>query len=83
MKAVPTRPMAPKPYTPSLFDRSVGFFAGLLLTVIVGGGAYGWVSNIIKLTGSSFDPLGGVVVVRAIGIPIVPLGIVMGYVPIH
>jgi len=54
---------------------------GLLLAAIVGGGTYGWVSNIVKLTGSSFDPVGGVVVVRAIGIPIVPLGIVMGYVP--
>lgn len=81
MKAVSARSMAPKPWTPSLLDRSVGFFVGLLLAAIVGGGAYGWVSNIVKLAGSSFDPLGGVVVVRAIGIPIVPLGIVMGYVP--
>jgi len=53
-----------------------------LQALIVAAGAYGWATNLDKaLFHSSFDPPGGVVVVRLIGIPVVPLGIVMGYVP--
>jgi hypothetical protein len=51
-----------------------------LQALVVAAGAYGWVTNVDKvLFHSSFDPPGGVVVIRAIGIPVVPLGIVMGY----
>ena len=78
MKAPSFHPMARGPL---IIFRLQSIGVGLLFAVIVGASSYGWVSNIIKLAGSSFDPLGGVVVIRAIGIPIVPLGIVMGYVP--
>jgi len=78
MKAKSFHPMA---RSPSIIFRLQSIGVGLLFAVIVGASFYGWTSNIIKLAGSSFDPLGGVVVIRAIGIPIAPLGIVMGYVP--
>ena len=78
MKAPSFHPMA---RSPSIVFRLQSIGVGLLFAAIVGASSYGWVSNIIKLAGSSFDPLGGVVVIRAIGIPVVPLGIVMGYVP--
>lgn len=42
-------------------------------------GIGGWVANIIKLTGMSFDPLTGMVVARVIGIFFAPLGAILGY----
>jgi len=78
MKAQSFHPMA---RSPSIIFRLQSIGVGLLFAAIVGASSYGWISNIIKLAGSSFDPLGGVVVIRAIGIPFIPLGIVMGYVP--
>jgi hypothetical protein len=67
---------------PSIIFRLQSIGVGLLYAAIVGVGSYGWVSNIIKLAGSSFDPLLDIKMgFRAIGIPFIPLGIVMGYVP--
>ena len=43
------------------------------------GGSYGWVMNIVKVFGSSFDPIAGQVVLRVVGIFVPPLGAVMGY----
>ena len=40
---------------------------------------YGWVHNIYLLWHSSFTPLTGQVVIRAVGVFLAPLGIVMGY----
>ena len=48
-----------------------------VLLVLVGGG--GWIANIVKLVGSNFDPLTGMVVARAIGIFVAPLGAVLGF----
>lgn len=56
-------------------------------TAILGGVAWlallaaavGWVLNIIALTHSSFDPVTGMVVLRAFGVVIAPLGAVLGY----
>lgn len=45
----------------------------LIFTVI------GWISNIIKLVGSSFDPITGMAVARIIGVFVAPLGAVLGY----
>lgn len=49
----------------------------IVLQVLVGGG--GWIANIVKLVGSNFDPLTGMVVARAIGIFVAPLGAVLGF----
>jgi hypothetical protein len=43
-------------------------------------GAYGWVSNIIKLADTVNDTVTGLVIVRAIGIIVPPLGAVMGFI---
>lgn len=40
---------------------------------------FGWGLNIVKLAGTSFDPLTGLAVLRAIGVIIPPLGAVLGY----
>lgn len=42
-------------------------------------GLGGWIANIVKLIGSGFDPLTGMVVARAIGIFVAPLGAVLGF----
>ena len=39
----------------------------------------GWVANIVKLVGMDFGAITGLLIVRAIGIFIAPLGAVMGY----
>ena len=39
----------------------------------------GWISNIIKLAQSGFDPLTGMVVLRAIGVFIAPIGSILGF----
>lgn len=49
----------------------------IVLLVLVGGG--GWIANIVKLVGSNFDPLTGMVIARAIGIFVAPLGAVLGF----
>ena len=57
-----------------------GFAAVHLVVLLVGlAGVVGWVTNIVKLFGSSFDPITGEVVLRAVGIFIAPLGAVMGF----
>jgi hypothetical protein len=61
-------------------DMSLGYAAFILLStfLVVCLGLYGWVSNIVSLfhaTGFS-----GAVVLRIIGVFMVPLGIVLGYV---
>lgn len=49
----------------------------IVVLVLVGGG--GWIANIVKLVGSNFDPLTGMVVARAVGIFVAPLGAVLGF----
>lgn len=51
-----------------------------LMTVILAlAGVGGWIANIVKLVGSNFEPLTVMVVARAIGIFVAPLGAVLGY----
>ena len=50
------------------------------LLFLVGGGI-GWARNIIAVTQSDFASINGEIVVRVIGIPVVPIGAVMGWVP--
>jgi hypothetical protein len=49
----------------------------IVVLVLVGGG--GWIANIVKLVDSNFDPITGMVVARAIGIFVAPLGAVLGF----
>lgn len=52
----------------------------LIVSVVVLAGIGGWIANIVKLAGSDFDPLTGIVIIRAIGIVVAPLGAVMGFI---
>ena len=58
----------------------VGVVGITLIVGLFGVSAYGWVNNIILFAGSSFDPLTAKVIARGIGIFVVPLGVVMGYI---
>lgn len=61
----------------------LGFTATELMVcvgaVVALAGAVGWVWNIVKLVGMSFDPLTGLLAVRIVGIFVPPLGAVVGY----
>jgi len=48
----------------------------LIITVL---GFVGWVLNIIAIYNSSFDPLTGLVVLRVVGIFVMPLGAIIGW----
>lgn len=50
----------------------------IVLTALFG--SVGWVWNIVKLCSMSFDPLTGLLVVRAIGIFVLPVGMVVGWI---
>lgn len=39
----------------------------------------GWIMNIVAIAGSSFDVIGGMLVLRIVGIFVAPLGAVLGY----
>lgn len=54
---------------------SIEMFIAVLALLGVGG----WIANIVKLIGSSFDPITGIVVARIIGVPFGPLGAVLGF----
>jgi hypothetical protein len=52
----------------------------LIVVVVFLLGAGGWVTNIVKFAKSDFDgPVTPRIVLRGVGIPVVPLGAVMGY----
>lgn len=65
--------MKQKGYT--IIELLLAFF----MLVIIPGAVIGWVWNIVKLCAMSFDPLTGLLVVRAIGIFVPPVGAVVGY----
>jgi hypothetical protein len=54
---------------------------GGLAALLAAGGAVGWVRNIIAVTHSDFNNIDGELVVRVVGIPMVPIGAIMGWVP--
>jgi prepilin-type N-terminal cleavage/methylation domain-containing protein len=57
-----------------------GFTAIELLTVVVLVASLGgWIANIVKLVGMDFSHIGGMLIVRVIGIFMAPLGAVMGF----
>ena len=56
-------------------------FAILLSVVVAGGAVIGWVRNIAAVAHSDFHNINGELVVRVVGIPMAPVGAVMGWVP--
>lgn len=58
---------------------SAGAAGAIFIVVLVALAAYGWVANIVKLVGMDFGSMTGMLVVRAIGIFIAPLGSVVGF----
>jgi hypothetical protein len=53
--------------------------AVLLYLAIIGLIVYGWINNIVILFHSTFTNITGELVLRAIGVVVGPLGVVMGY----
>lgn len=51
----------------------------LVVLVVFLVGAGGWIANIVKLVGSSFDPLTGMVIARVIGVFVAPVGAALGF----
>ena len=51
----------------------------LALLVVGPACVFGWVNNIIKLAHTSFEPITGIAVLRVVGILVVPLSCVLGY----
>lgn len=51
----------------------------LLYVLVVILGAIGWIWNIVKIAGSSFSEITGMLVLRIVGIFVAPLGAILGY----
>jgi hypothetical protein len=55
--------------------------AALLAVTITTGSVVGWVRNVIAVAHSDFNHVDGELVVRVVGIPMAPVGAVMGWIP--
>lgn len=62
-------------------EDAVAGLSVLLSFALFVGGTVGWVRNIIAVTHSDFSNINGELVVRVVGIPMAPVGAVMGWVP--
>ena len=51
----------------------------LVLLIVALVGAWGWISNIIKLASMDFGGVTGMLVLRAIGVFVAQLGAVLGF----
>ena len=51
----------------------------IVLVIVALVGAWGWISNIIKLASMDFGGVTGMLVLRAIGVFVAPLGAVLGF----
>ena len=51
----------------------------LVLLIVALVGAWGWISNIIKLASMDFGGVTWMLVLRAIGVFVAPLGAVLGF----
>jgi hypothetical protein len=51
----------------------------LLVVLLVAVGGFGWIWNIVKIAGSDFASITGMLVLRCVGIFIAPLGAVLGF----
>jgi hypothetical protein len=65
-------------------QKQLGYTATELAAVIVGLavllGVGGWIANVVKLVGMDFGSVTGMLVARAIGVFLAPLGAVLGFV---
>ena len=55
---------------------AIELFVVVLSILCIGG----WVANIVKLVGMGIDPITTMLVVRAIGIFVAPLGVVLDFI---
>ena len=51
----------------------------LFMIPLIVGGFWGWVWNIVKIVGSDFGQITGLLVMRVIGVFLAPLGAVLGF----
>lgn len=51
----------------------------LVIAVVMLAGTAGWIWNIVKLAGSDFAQITGMLVLRCLGVVVPPLGAVMGF----
>lgn len=63
----------------STSDDGIGAGCGFAFLALWVAGAVGWVANIVKLFTSLNDPLTVMVVARAIGVIVSPIGCIIGW----
>jgi hypothetical protein len=51
----------------------------LFIVLLVALGGIGWIWNIVKIVGSDFANITGMLVMRCVGVFIAPLGAVLGF----
>ena len=51
----------------------------MLVVVLILVGGTGWIWNIVKIVGSDFGAITGMLVMRVIGVFVAPLGCVLGF----
>ena len=61
-------------------NKQTGFtLPQLIVLLVILAGGFGWCWNIVKLISMSLDPITGLLIVRAIGIFVFPVGMIVGY----
>lgn len=60
-------------------QRGATLTALLIWLVIAVAAVGGWIANIVKLIGMNLDVISGMLIARAIGVFVAPLGAVLGY----
>jgi hypothetical protein len=58
---------------------SAGLFILIWLTLAIVC-AYGWIHNIVVVVHHINEPISGMFILRVAGIPVAPLGVVLGYI---
>ena len=60
--------------------KQLGFtIVEVLVVVLVLVGGTGWIWNVVKIVGSDFGAITGMLVMRVIGVFVAPLGCVLGF----
>lgn len=60
-------------------QKGYGLSVFLIYAALIIGGGIGWVLNIVDIVNGNFDHITGMLVIRIIGVFVVPLGAVLGY----
>lgn len=63
----------------ALVTSAIAVFLGLLAVIFLTAALIGYVINIFALAGMSFDPITPLLVLRAVGIFVLPLGAILGW----